>query len=160
MTAAVASDYTVTGFQSGVADAFLGDTAATAFSGSPVVTSAGAAATANIGVYAITFGQGTLAGLHGYTLNLTSPGTLTVNPKALTITANAALKTYGSVFSFAGTEFAANGLVNGDGVSSVSLTSAGAAATATVAGGPYAIDASQCSGHRARQLRDRYVPVC
>ena len=43
-------------------------------------------------------------------------GTLTVSPKALTITANDATKTYGDAVTFAGTEFTTNGLVNGDSV--------------------------------------------
>ena len=44
------------------------------------------------------------------------------------------------------TEFTAAGLVNGDTVTSVTLTSAGAAATATVAGSPYAIIARPAVG--------------
>ena len=63
-------------------------------------------------------------------------GTLTVSPKALTVTANDATKTYGDALTFAGTEFTTNGLVNGDSVSGVSLTSDGAAATAQVSGTP------------------------
>ena len=45
-------------------------------------------------------------------------------------------KTYGQTATFAGTEFTTSGLVNGDTVTSVSLTSSGAAATATVAARP------------------------
>ena len=41
-------------------------------------------------------------------------GTLTVNPAALTITANNASKTYGQTATFAGTAFTTSGLVNGD----------------------------------------------
>jgi hypothetical protein len=50
--------------------------------------------------------------------------------------------------TFAGTEFTtgAGQLVNGDGVTSVTLTSAGAATTALVAGSPYAITASAAVG--------------
>ena len=55
-------------------------------------------------------------------------GTLTVNPAALTITANNASKTYGQTATFAGTAFTASGLVNGDTVGSVTETSTGAAA--------------------------------
>ena len=57
----------------------------------------------------------------------TSTGTLTqtVNPAALTITANNASKTYGQTASFAGTAFTTSGLVNGDTVSSVTETSTG-----------------------------------
>jgi hypothetical protein len=52
------------------------------------------------------------------------------------ITAKDASKTYGQTLTFAGTEFTASGLVNGDTVTSVSLTSAGAAATALVGSYP------------------------
>ena len=48
--------------------------------------------------------------------------------------------------TFAGTEFTASGLVNGDTVTSVTLTSAGSAATATVAGSPYTIVPSAAVG--------------
>jgi PKD domain/RTX calcium-binding nonapeptide repeat (4 copies) len=66
-----------------------------------------------------------------------SNGTLTggqpVNAAALTITANnVASKTYGTTLTPAGTVFSTVGLVNGDTVSSVTLMSAGYAATATV----------------------------
>ena len=50
-------------------------------------------------------------------------GTLTVNPAALTITANNATKTYGQTATFAATAFTISGLVNGDMVSSVTETS-------------------------------------
>ena len=50
---------------------------------------------------------------------------------ALTITAKNATKTYGGVVTFAGTEFTTSTLFNGDSVKHVSLSSAGAAATAT-----------------------------
>ena len=48
--------------------------------------------------------------------------------------------------TFAGTEFTTDGLVNGDSVSGVTLTSDGAAATAQVSGSPYAIVASDATG--------------
>src|SRR5437867_10749929 len=75
---------------------------------------------------------------------------LHVNRKGLDITANNRTKTYGDTFTFAGTEFTtvAGQLVNGDTVTSVTLTSAGAAGTATVtAPGPtYAITPSAAVG--------------
>ena len=52
-------------------------------------------------------------GLGNYTITYAN-GTLTVNPAALTITANNASKTYGQTVTFAGTEFTTSGLVNGD----------------------------------------------
>ena len=71
-------------------------------------------------------------------------GTLTVNPKALTITANNANKTYGATTTFAGTEFTAPGLVGTDLVASVTLTSSGAVNTANV--GSYNIVPSAAVG--------------
>lgn len=62
---------------------------------------------------------------------------VTVSPAPLTITAVNAGKTYGQTLTFPGTGFAAAGLVNGDKVSTVALTSAGAPNTAPV--GAYAI---------------------
>jgi hypothetical protein len=76
------------------------------------------------------------------------PQSFTVAPKGLDITANNRTKTYGDTVTFAGTEFTtgAGQLVNGDTVTSVTLTSAGAAATATVGGSPYAITPSAAVG--------------
>ena len=145
----VNTDYSVTGFI-GVANAFLADTAATAYSGAPNLTSAGAAATATVagGPYPITITQGSLTSSSGYGFGFSSTGTLTVNRAALTITANSASKTYGDVVTFTGSEFTtgAGQLKNGETVGSVTLTSAGAAATASVAGSPYAITPSAASG--------------
>src|SRR5260221_657148 len=73
-------------------------------------------------------------------------GTLTVNTKAASVTANNTSKTYGDTVTFAGTEFSTSGRVNGDTVTNVTLTSAGAAPNATVAGSPYAIVASAAVG--------------
>jgi hypothetical protein len=73
-------------------------------------------------------------------------GCLTITPAALTITANDATKTYGQTATFAGTEFTTSALQNGESVGSVTLSSLGAAATATLAGLPYAIAASAASG--------------
>src|SRR5204862_5488025 len=57
-------------------------------------------------------------------------------------------KNYGEAFTFTGTEFStgAGQLKNTDSVASVTLSSAGAAATAGVAGSPYAIMASAATG--------------
>ena len=53
-------------------------------------------------------------------------GQMTVNPAALAIAARNINKVVGTAYTFAGTEFTAMGLVNGDNVTSVTLTSAGA----------------------------------
>jgi hypothetical protein len=71
---------------------------------------------------------------------------MTVKPAPLTITANSTSKTYGQAVTFAGTEFTTEGLVNGDTVTGVTLTSDGTAAAAPVAGSPYAIVPSAPAG--------------
>jgi hypothetical protein len=159
-TLAVAGAFTVSGIEAGVAGAFIGDTAATAFSGAPSVTSAGSANTASVadGPYTITATDGTMTALGGYALVFAESGKLTVNPAPLTLTANSATKTYGSTLSFAGTEFSTAGsLFNGDTVTGVSLTSPGAAATAGVAGSPYAILASAATGTGIANYSITYV---
>jgi hypothetical protein len=84
-------------------------------------------------------------GLGNYTISYVN-GSLAVSPATLTITANSTTKTYGQTLSFAGTEFTEQGLANSDTVTSVTLTSAGTAATATVGGGPFLIVPSAAVG--------------
>ncbi len=83
--------------------------------------------------------------------------TADITPKVLTVTADNRSKTYGDVVTFAGTEFSAAGLVNGDAVSSVALTSSGATAGATVASGPYAIVPSAAVGSGLGNYTISYV---
>ena len=80
-----------------------------------------------------------------YTISYVA-GNLVVNPHALTITAADASKNYGSALNFSGTEFSASGLVNGDTATGVTLTSAGAGASASVAGSAYNIVPSAAAG--------------
>ena len=113
------------------------------------LTSAGAAATADVAgsPYDIIASNPTGAGFtaSNYSISYVN-GTFTVNPAALTITANNQTKTYGDTFTFAGTEFGTSGLKNGETVGSVALSSNGAPATASVAGSPYSIVASNATG--------------
>jgi len=119
----------------GAADPALTYTLSPALVGSDTFTGAlSRAAGENVGTYAIN--QGTLALSSNYTLNYVGAN-LTITPKALTVTANNRTKIYGATVTFAGTEFAAGGLVNADTVTGVTLTSAGAAASAAVVGSPY-----------------------
>ncbi|MFL6698768.1 MAG: beta strand repeat-containing protein, partial [Vitreoscilla sp.] len=143
---ALASTYAVSGFDPGIANAYLGDNAATSFTGSPALGSPGAAATASVagGPYGVSIARGTVTPVSGYATTFSGTGLLSVTPKALTITANDASQVYGSATAFAGSEFTSAGLVNGDSVSSLTLASAGAAATARV--GTYAITGSAALG--------------
>jgi hypothetical protein len=73
-------------------------------------------------------------------------GQFTVNQALLGITANNQIKTYGQAFTFTGTEFTPVGLQNSETVGSVTLASAGASATASVAGSPYNIMPNAATG--------------
>ncbi len=101
-------------------------------------------------------GSRTLAVNAGYAVNdgnsgsnytvTTNTAAGTIDPKALTVTANSQTKTYGQTVNFAGTEFTSAGLVIGETIGSASLASAGAVNTANVAGSAYAITASGATG--------------
>ena len=118
---------------------------------SVTLTSAGAASTATVTApgpnYAIIPSAAVGTGLGNYTISYDN-GNLMVNPAALSITAGSTSKTYGQTATFTGTEFTETGLVNGDSITRLTLSSAGAAATATVtAPGPnYAIIPSAAVG--------------
>jgi hypothetical protein len=96
------------------------------------------------------------SGLLNYNISYVD-GTLTVNLKALTITADNRGKIYGATVTFAGTEFTTSSLVNADTVTSVTLTSAGAAANATVAGSTYPIVPSAALGSGLLNYNISYV---
>ncbi|MDB3912207.1 YDG domain-containing protein, partial [Paracoccaceae bacterium] len=68
----------------------------------------------------------------------------TINKKTLTITADAASKTYGDTQTFDGTEFTADDLKNNETIGSVTLTSTGTDATADA--GSYKITAAAATG--------------
>jgi filamentous hemagglutinin family protein len=114
-----------------------------------IAPASGAYATADVGsgldvsVSGLTL-SGTAAA--NYSLSTTSlSGSIgAITQASLVVTASNASKTYGQVATLSG--FSSQGLQNGETIGSVTLTSTGAAATATVAGGPYAIVASNASG--------------
>jgi hypothetical protein len=82
-------------------------------------------------------------------------GGLTITPKALTIKANDATKILGAALTFAGTEFTSTGLVNGDTVATVTLTSTGAAVPAAI--GSYPIVPSAAVGAKAGNYDVTYL---
>lgn len=147
-TATVDSAWTVSGMANGVANAFLGDTALTAFTGAPEMRSIGsspyawATSVANPAWDIETLGAGSLQSSSGYAFSFAGGGKLTIDRAALTVTASDLSKVYGRAATFAGTEFTTSGLQNGESLRSVTLTSPGAAATAGVTGSPYAIAVS------------------
>ena len=73
------------------------------------------------------------------------------------MTASSRSKTYGQTVTFTGTEFTTSGLLTGDTVTSVSLNSSGTAATAPVAGSPYAIAPSNAAGTGLANYNINYV---
>ncbi|HLX72144.1 MAG TPA: MBG domain-containing protein, partial [Verrucomicrobiae bacterium] len=115
---------------------------------SATLSSPGAAPTANVAgsPYAITINNAVGdAGLTNYNISYTG-AQLSVGPANLGITAKNQTKIYGQVFTFTGTEFTPAGLQNSETVGSVTLTSLGAPATASVAGSPYNIVPSAATG--------------
>jgi hypothetical protein len=110
---------------------------------SVTLTSAGAAAGAAVGDYTIVPSAVAGSGLGNYTITYAN-GTLAVSAKALTITATNQAKAYGSTLDLGTTAFTATGLLSGDTITGVTLTSAGAAAGAAV--GDYTIVPSAATG--------------
>ncbi|WP_235582327.1 filamentous hemagglutinin N-terminal domain-containing protein, partial [Rhizobacter sp. Root1221] len=110
-SASLAARYTVSGYVAGVAQAYLTDSASTAFSGAPALSSTGSAATATVtgGPYAISIAQGTLTSTAGYALVFGNSGSLSVTPRALTVQANNGTHVYGNALPFSGTEFSTTG---------------------------------------------------
>ena len=104
------------------------------------LSSAGAANTATVvapgPTYTITTGPGvtfSVGAAGNYNISFVN-GVLTVTQAPLQLTANSFSKQYGLTYNFSGAEYSiSNGaLYNGDTISSVALSSAGAANTATV----------------------------
>jgi len=123
---------------------FVNNETVSVVSGVPGFNTA-ATVTSGVGGYAITPSLGTLTAAN-YSFGPFNNGTLTINPAALGITASNLSKSYGQNLAFVGTEFAANGLLNSDTVTHVTLTSAGAISNAPVSGSPYSIVPSAATG--------------
>ncbi|MEN5208588.1 MBG domain-containing protein [Stenotrophomonas terrae] len=149
------SAFTVEGAMAGVSGAYLADSVSNLLSGAPLLSSTGAAAMAGVSAapYNIDISAGSLdAGSSGYALAF-AQGSLQVDPRSLTITANNGGKIYGQIGGFNG--FNAFGLVNFDTLTGVDLASLGNAATANV--GNYAISASNAVGTGLSNYDIRYV---
>jgi hypothetical protein len=79
-----------------------------------------------------------------YSVSLVASAAANVTPAALKVSAVDARKTYGQTAALS--DFTTTGLVGGETVGSVQVLSAGSAAKAGVANGPYVISASNASG--------------
>ncbi len=99
------------------------------------------------------------ADFDGGSLCPTSSGSTShvVTARPLFITANDQTKSYGTAFTFVGTEFSTSGLVLTDSVASATLTSAGAGATAGAGSSPYAIVPSAAQGSGLGNYTISYV---
>jgi hypothetical protein len=104
----------------------------------------------NVGTQNVT-ATDTLTGANAANYTLTQPTGLTgvISPAPLTITAGNSSKVYGSTANLGSTNFTSSGLVNGELINNVVLTSAGTVSTASVVGGPYAITANTPTGNSA-----------
>ena len=134
---------------------FMNDDGTNVLTGAPTLSTEADVASP-VGNYTITVSQGTLNSTN-YSFQFVN-GMLTVNPADLTLTAGSTNKTYGQTVLFKGTEFTSSGLVNGDTVTNVNLSSSGAGATASVADSPYAITASNAIGAGLTNYTIQYQP--
>ena len=114
-------------------------------------TSTGAPASEPIGSYPIILSTATGTGLSNYTITYIN-GTLTVNPATLTITSTSESKVYEMTATLT---YTTAGLVNGNKITSVTETSAGAVKTANV--GSYPIDISNAVGTGLSNYNINYV---
>jgi len=126
-----------------------GDTPASLTTAPSVLTTG--TSNSHVGTYPIT-----VSGAVDTNYNIVyAPGTLTINPASLTITASNASKSYGQSPSLPSTAFSAAGLLNGDTITSVTLSSAGSAPTAGT--GSYPIVPSAASGPRSGNYNITYA---
>lgn len=107
------------------------------------LASAGSVSNASVGSYAINVSDALGVGLTNYVIGYTH-GTLTVRAADLLITAASTNKVYGTTFT--PVDYIAAGLVNGDNVTNVSLSSAGSASFAPVGSHPIQVSAAEGLG--------------
>ncbi|MEN5205036.1 YDG domain-containing protein [Stenotrophomonas sp. TWI700] len=120
---------------------------------SVALDSNGASATANVGGYVITASNADGTGLSNYNITYVD-GVLSIGKAGLTITANDARSNIGQIAALNG--HTAEGLVNGDAIDSVALSSEGRRTGARP--GRYAILASDAQGARLGNYEIRYRP--
>ena len=97
--------------------------------------STAATATSNVGTYAISAGGGSAVSVSGQAYRLIdAPGTLTVTPRSITVTADTQSRTYGDANPLLTYQVGGSGLVNGDTLSGALATSATAASNVGVYG--------------------------
>ena len=112
----------------------------------------GVPSTASVAAYSVTASNAQGSGLGNYSITY-QPGTLTVDPASLTISATSLHKPYGQT---ANLTYTASGLINGDSISGVTLQSDGAPSTAGVAA--YSVTASNAQGNGLGNYSITYQP--
>jgi filamentous hemagglutinin family protein len=119
----VSTAFTIGGLETGVTNAYVGDSLATVLAGSPVVTSDGSAATAVVTAspYAIKLDGASLVAANGYTLGAVTDGTLTVDQRVLTVNATGN-KVYDATTGLTGATFTLGNTVNSDEVAASGTT--------------------------------------
>ena len=134
-SAAIAGLYTVTGYDPGISGAYRGDSAATALTGAPLLSSVGTGAGLPAGGlgYTVYVAQGTLASPSGYAFSFNSLGILSVTPRPISVAADAKSRIYGD--GNPALTYNASGLLPGDVLTGGLETDA----TAGSGVGPYAI---------------------
>jgi filamentous hemagglutinin family protein len=127
----IQSDFAISGVQTGVANAYLGDTASSVHSGTPFLSSSGAAVSAQVsgGPYTITVAQGSVMASDGYVFASASTGQLTINPLAISASLTGpVVKTYDGTTdaSLVSSDYTLNGIIPVDAANlSLSATSGG-----------------------------------
>src|SRR6185295_2372889 len=97
--------------------------------------STAATATSNVGTYAISASGGSAVSVSGRAYRfIDAPGTLTVTPRSITVTADAASRVYGDANPASTYQVGGSGLVNGDTLSGALATSATTASNVGVYG--------------------------
>ena len=119
--------------------------------GTVTLASSGGAATAAVSgsPYTITPSAATGGSFNANNYTITYyPGNLTVSPTALTITASAQSKTYGTALALGTSAFTSSGLANSETIGAVTLTASGSPAgnTATAPVGSYTITPTAATG--------------
>ncbi|MBB2170502.1 MBG-2 domain-containing protein, partial [Gluconacetobacter aggeris] len=121
-------------------------------SGVTLATTATGAST--VGNYGISAASAVGTGLSNYTVSY-APGTLTIDPAALTVTALNQSSTYGQTPVLGTASFSTAGLVNGDTVSGVTLATTATGASTV---GRYGITASAAQGSGLANYAVTYQP--
>jgi filamentous hemagglutinin family protein len=156
-TSTVANNYSISGLQTGVANAYSGDTLSSVYSGTPDVTSAGSAPTAGVAgsPYSIDVAAGTLTSSANYLFAYQNTGRLTVMPASVDVTALGGSSGYGT--SPANPGLSATGLKNNEDVSVLTGIANSFGITSSTAVGRYTTDVTGSISNPNYTVANRYT---